>query len=162
MIAKQRSNFTVSFSDINLESLRPFILAADIGTETFTAHGSSDHRTSTLILWIADDENNRAIRAIRKHLDSLNPEFEVSVTIHDSAGAPKDMFTFSNAILHAMQHSIFTRESQDEPIEILDYRGANIQHRGTLKPPASRLASAKLLQIAFSKMTHHLIDGNIQ
>jgi hypothetical protein len=136
-----------------LQPLETLILAVDLGTEVFDQLGNSSHRNNTVILWVADDVNNEAMSTIRIWADMGNQPFKLVVTIYDNSVA-KDMFVFEGAVINALQHSIFTRESQDERV-----LGANNNLTAVVRPPVSRETSAKLLQIAFGEMQHHIMNG---
>lgn len=160
MKAVHRSNFSVSFLDVNdapthfLKQLEELVLAVDLGTELLSQPELA-HRTNTLIVWIADDWASTALAAIRKHVKDANPTFKVLVKIHDGS-LLKEIFVYNDCMLSALQHSIFTREEQDERIMLIDGTSHSV-----IKPPTAREASAKLLQIAFTSFEHHII-GSIQ
>ena len=160
-----RSSFEVTFldkQDVMLASLKPaeeFILAVDLGTELLDKADSLSHRTNTLIIWLADDWASTSLAAIRKHVADGNESFRVMVKITDGR-VVKDIFVYNDCVLSALQHSIFTRENQDERVELNDPDSDAVQ-AGVIKPPAAREASAKLLQIAFASFEHHII-GSIQ
>lgn len=155
--AKQRSSFSVSFVPANgsgaLQALENLILAVDLGTELFDSLGASAHRNNTVILWVADDVANVAMSTIRDWVQAGNEQFKLVVRIYDDSAA-KDMFVFDGAVMNALQHSIFTRENQDEQVV-----GPNDKLTATIKPPLARESSAKLLQIAFGEMQHHIMNG---
>lgn len=157
----QRNDFSVTFVDADDNPLRtlcqlePFVLAVDLGTELLQAETLA-HRTNTLIIWLADDRDSHVMASIRAYMEAGNESFKVLVKVANGQ-ALKDLFVFQHAKLHALQHSIFTREAQDERIEVYDHRGANKLHTGVLKPPIARESSAKLLQVAFASFEHHII-----
>ena len=160
-----RSSFEVTFldkQDLQLASLKPaeeFILAVDLGTELLDKADSLSHRTNTLIIWLADDWTSTVLAAIREHVANGNEPFKVMVKITNGR-VVKDIFVYSGCALSALQHSIFTRENQDERVELSCAESDNVQ-TGTIKPPVAREASAKLLQVAFTSFEHHII-GSIQ
>lgn len=157
--AKSRSSFTVTFAGAEgLQPLEAHVLAVDLGTETFDGIGNSSHRTNTVIIWLEDDIKNEAMRAVRAWTDAGNSPFQLVIDIVD-ADEVKDKFIFEHAVIHALQHSIFTRENHDERVEVLDFRGVNKQYTGLIKRPVARETSAKLLQIAFGEMQHHIMDS---
>lgn len=160
-----RSHFEVSFLDEQDSPLPAFklleqhVLAVDLGTELLEV-GNMAHRTNTLIIWLADDWKSAALTAIREHVSKGNQPFKVMVKITDGT-LTKDIFVYHGCALSALQHSIFTRENQDERVEVHDFRGITRINTGLIKPPAAREASAKLLQVAFATFEHHIV-GIIQ
>lgn len=155
--AKQRGAFSIRVLPVThsniLKPLERLTVAVDLGTETFDQAGISSHRTNTVILWLADDVDNEAITAVRSWAAAGNEPFTLMVKILDGE-AIRDMFIFNGVVISAIQHSIFSKESQDERLEAK-------QFSGFLKPPVARETSAKLLQLAFCEMQHHIIT-NIQ
>ena len=160
----KRSQFEVSFlthvNDEPLTVLKPleqFVLAVDLGTELL-GQEALQHRTNSVIVWLADDVASVVMSSIRAYADAGNEPFTLMVKVMAEA-VVKDIFVFRHASLSALQHSIFTREVQDERVEVFDFRGANKQLTGAIKPPIARELSAKLLQIAFARMEHHIISN---
>lgn len=165
-----RSAFEVSFvhqhADEQVRLLKPLVqhvIAVDLGTELLEAVPT--HRTNTLIIWIADDSASASMKAIRDYVAAGNDPFRVMVKVLRADGQsgllPKDIFIYQSCSLHALQHSIFTRENHDERIQLFNYNGVNVLNTGVIKQPIAREQSAKLLQVAFAGFEHHILD-NIQ
>lgn len=157
----QRSHFEVSFLDDNdqpIQDLKPiekFVLAADLGTELLVPEGMS-HRTNTLIIWLADDWSSAAMTAIRTYMAKGNSPFKVMVRVTNGVKI-KDIFVYNGCALSALQHSIFSRENQDERFELFGDEDDSVK-TGVIKPPIARESSAKLLQVAFASFEHHIVD----
>lgn len=164
----QRYQFEVSFvsqDEAPLDELKPLeahILAVDLGTEMLKGF-EFEHRTNTLIIWVEDDWRNETMRAIRQYVDSGNAPFTVIIRVA-SGTAVKEVYAFKHAQLNALQHSIFTREVQDERLEIYrQKRGDEAELlSGVIKPPTCRQSSAKLLQISFATFESHIIDSTVR
>lgn len=160
----QRHQFVISFishDEAPLETLKPLearVLAVDLGTEMLRPYDEFEHRTNTLIVWIEDDWQNDAMKAIRQYVSAGNQPFTVMVKIASSS-ATKEAYIFRHAQLNALQHSIFTREVQDERLELYQVDKAI---SGVIKPPSCRQASAKLLQISFAAFESHIIDSTVR
>jgi hypothetical protein len=160
MTAVKRTNFTLTFEAEGLKDLEQQVLAVDLGTEIFNEVGGTQHRTNTLIVWFADDDANLAMKAVRAWVKNENKQFTLTVKIFAEKDV-KDIYVFEHCQLNALQHSIFSIEDQDERLEVQLGSHKYISHVGKIKPPVARESSAKLLQIAFAKMDHHITD-NIQ
>lgn len=160
----QRSHFEVSFLDadddvvLDLRPLCQHVLAVDLGTELLVPNGTA-HRTNTLIIWLADDWANAAMAAIRTYMAKDNLPFKVMVKVTNGA-VVKDIYVYHECALHALQHSIFSRENQDERFEMFGDDDDSVK-TGVIKPPIARESSAKLLQVAFASFEHHMV-GTIQ
>ena len=163
MTAKSRLAFNVAFSNESLKALEPYVLAVDLGTELFQ-NGSIGHRTNTVIIWLQDDINNCVNRTVKDHVLAGNEQFQLTVTTIGVTGRTLDMFVCNDAQLNAMQHSIFSREDHSEQVDITKKleRGYSERMTGVIRTPASRETSAKLLQVAFSTMEHHVLPDIIQ
>ena len=156
----KRDAFSVTFTGApELTALEPHVLAVDLGTELFNEAGGTDHRTHTLIVWLEDDEANQVMGAIRTWVKKGNSQFTLALKVLKEDGAVKDLYVFEYAMLNAVQHSIFTRESQDERLEVQLGGHKYISHVGKIKQPEARELSAKLLQIAFASVDHHITDN---
>jgi hypothetical protein len=99
---------------------------------------------------------SHVIKGIREYTASGNEPFKVLVKVTNGK-VLKELFVFQHAKLSALQHSIFTREVQDERLELYDFRGSTRINTGLIKQPAARESSAKLLQVAFATFEHHII-----
>lgn len=157
----QRSHFEVSFLDedddpiLDLKPMERFVLAVDLGTELLVTEGTS-HRTNTLIVWLADDWTSAVMSAVRTYMAKGNSPFKLMVRVTNGAKI-KDIFVYSNCVLSALQHSIFSKENQDERFELFGDEDDSVK-TGVIKPPIARESSAKLLQVAFASFEHHIVD----
>lgn len=162
--AKQRKHFLVSFTSEHprdlelLQAIEPTVLAVDLGTEVFTPGSKgSGHRTNTVIVWLADDVESKAMTAIRAIIENGNQAFSLSVKLF-RAKEVFEIFTFDHCVLTALQHSIFTKEDHSEPFS-LKSSDSELSFTGSIAQPSSRECSAKLLQIGFATMNHHIISS---
>lgn len=147
---KPRADFQVDISEPVLAPLLEHIIAIDLGTELFDRIGVTAHKSMSVIIWLADDAGSSVLSAIREHVRRGNLPFKLSV----KSGI--DLFVYTGATLSALQHSIFTREDHSERISLMSDKGA--EWSGTLHEPASRKHSAKLLQVSFAEVEHHIVS----
>lgn len=159
LIPKLTNCFEVSFSselaasnDIDISVLSEHVTAFDLGTEVFIAT-KPVHQTNHVIAWLADYEActlMTTVRALQKHIVN---DIIIEVTLLSEAGIPLEKFTYYNAAIRGLQHSILSRETGTVATICLN-EGTMTEQYGTLTKPTTTPTVTKLMQFSFTIYEH--------